>query len=183
LARSDPVGSCDIYDLTPDERLNDLAGRLVVDWAERAWIQRADNQNKAVREIRPAFQEPAFPGFVNFIEPLSRIEALPATWVAALTASRGVYLLTCPKTREQYVGSASGAEGLYGRWLAYARDGHGGNVALKSREPSDYQVSILEVVGSSATADEIVHMETLWKRKLKSREMGLNSPESEGRSP
>ena len=175
-AGSDPVGSCDVYELTPDERLSDLAGRLVVDWgaSERAWVQRADNQDKVVLEIRDAFREPAFPGFGRFIAPLSTVEALPATWVAALSASRGVYLLTCPRTREQYVGSASGSEGLYGRWLTYARDGHGGNVGLKSRDPSDYQVSILEVAGSSATSDEIVAMESLWKQKLQSREMGLN---------
>jgi len=32
--------------------------------------------------------------------------------------------------------------------LSYVRDGHGGNVGLKGRDPSDYRVSILEVVGS-----------------------------------
>ena len=102
------------------------------------------------------------------------MRVLPATWIAVLSSSRGVYLLTCPKTREQYVGSASGAGGFHGRWLLYARDGHGGNVALKSRDPSDYQVSILEVAGSTATPEEIIAMEDLWKRKLQSREMGLN---------
>ena len=52
--------------------------------------------------------------------------------------------------------------------------GHGGNVALKSREPSDYQVSILEVAGSNLRIEDIVAMETRWKRKLQSGEMGLN---------
>lgn len=173
---SDPVGSCDVYDLGPDERLNDLAGRLVVNWgaSERAWVQRADNQDKEIVEIRRAFQEPAFPGFAQFREPLSKIEGLPKGWVGALAASRGVYLLTCPRTREQYVGSASGSDGFYGRLLTYVRDGHGGNVALKSRDPSDYQVSVLEVAGSNASLKEIGDMESVWKEKLQSREMGLN---------
>jgi hypothetical protein len=39
-------------------------------------------------------------------------------WVAALSASRGVNLLTFPKAREQYVGSAAGADGFDGRWLS-----------------------------------------------------------------
>jgi hypothetical protein len=175
-AGSNPVGTCDVYGLAPDDRLNDLAGRLVVDWgnAERAWIQRADNQDKIVRLIRETFREPDFPTFARFISSLSKVEGLPATWIAALSSSRGVYLLTCPKTHEQYVGSASGADGFYGRWLSYARDGHGGNEGLKSRDPSDYQVSILEVAGSAATVEEIIAMEGLWKRKLQSREMGLN---------
>jgi hypothetical protein len=171
-----PIGTCDVYGLTIDERLNDLAGRLVVAWgdAERAWIQRADNQDKTVLAIRETFREPDFPSFARFISPLSKIEGLPTAWITALSSSRGVYLLTCPRTREQYVGSASGAEGFYGRWLSYVRDGHGGNQGLKGRDPSDYQVSILEVAGSTITLEEIIAMEDLWKRKLQSREMGLN---------
>lgn len=172
----DPVGTCDLYDLVLDQRFDDLHGRLIIDWgsSERAWIQRADNQNKVVLQIREAFREPGFPGFVKFIEPLSKLERLPATWVVALKSSRGVYLLTCPRTKEQYVGSAVGTDGFYGRWLSYVKNSHGGNVMLKSREPADYQVSILEVAGSSATSDEILAMEALWKRKFQSREMGLN---------
>lgn len=171
-----PVGTCDVYGLTLDEHLHDLAGRLVIEWgdSERAWIQRADNQDKVVLELRRAFREPDFPGFSKFKEPLSKVEGLAAGWAAVLSASRGVYLLTCPKTREQYVGSATGADGFHGRWLSYARDGHGGNVGLKSRDPSDYQVSILEVAGSSSTKEEILAMEELWKGKLQSREMSLN---------
>lgn len=172
----DPVGTCDLYELNAEERLNDLAGRLVVDWGDglRKWIQRADNQNKLISEIWPAFKEPDFPGFARFISPLSKIEGLPTNWIAALGSSRGVYLLTCPKTKEQYVGSATGSDGFHGRWLAYTRDGHGGNVALKGREPSDYQVSVLQVAGSDDSAEDILAMEALWKQKLQSREMGLN---------
>jgi hypothetical protein len=165
----DPVGTCDVYTLISDERLADLTGKLVIEWGdgERSWIQRADNQNKVVSEIRRVFREPDFPGFGRFIAPLSKIAGLPAPWIAALSSSRGIYLLTCPKTREQYVGSATGTNGFYGRWINYVQ-------ALKSRDPSDYQVSILEVAGNMATPEEIVAIETLWKKKLQSREMGLN---------
>ena len=52
--------------------------------------------------------------------------------------------------------------------------GHGGNVGLKSRVPSDYQVAILEVAGSAATMGEILALEQRWMAKLQSREMGLN---------
>lgn len=57
--------------------------------------------------------------------------------------------------------------------MEYVRTGHGGNFALKSREYSDYQASILEVAGSSANLDDIRRMESVWKEKLQSREMGL----------
>lgn len=45
---------------------------------------------------------------------------------------------------------------------------------MRARDPSDYQISILEVVGSAAILEEIIAMEQLWKAKLQSREMGLN---------
>jgi hypothetical protein len=91
-----------------------------------------------------------------------------------LQASRGIYCLTCPRTGELYVGSATGEDGFWGRWLAYYETGHGGNVRLKSREPSDYQVSVLEVAGSEATTLDILQAEQRWMRKLRTAEMGLN---------
>ena len=154
-----------------------LEGRLYVDWgpATRAWVQRADRQDKEIVELASRFAEPPFPGFSAFVEPLSRIAGLPPTWNSALAASRGVYLLTCPRTKELYVGSATGGEGFLGRWRNYAQTGHGGNVRLMSREPSDYQVSILEVSSSLASEQEILTLEALWKAKLQSRAMGLNA--------
>jgi hypothetical protein len=174
--RMNPIGTCDIYELTLDGELNDFVGRLIVEWGagKRTWIQRADNQNKTVLEIRRSFEEPDFPGFANFIVSLSKIEKLPTKWVEVLRSRCGIYLLTCPRTKEQYVGLASSdAGGFYGRWLNYARDGHGGNVELKSRDPSDYQVSILQVAGD-AEIPLLHEMESRWKQKLQSREMGLN---------
>jgi hypothetical protein len=47
-------------------------------------------------------------------------------------------------------------------------------VALKSRTPSDYRVSILQVAGTEATTAEIIAIEERWKKKLQSKEMGLN---------
>jgi hypothetical protein len=172
----DKAGTCDVYDLSLHDRLNDLIGKLYIDWGQgtRAWVQRADRQNKPITELRTAFKEPEFPGFLNFVEQLSTLDRLPASWVETLRSSGGVYLLTCPSTGEQYVGSATGGCGFWQRWQEYARTGHGGNVALKSRTPSDYRVSILQVVGTDATAADVIAIEERWKKKLQSKEMGLN---------
>src|SRR5262249_38968930 len=93
-----------------------------------------------------------------------RIEVLPKTWIEILRNSRGVYLLTCPRTKEQYVGSADSDGGFFQRWCEYVQSGHGGNIALKSREASDYQVSILEGAGSAASREDILTIEafTVW---------------------
>jgi hypothetical protein len=172
----DNVGGLDHYDQTLVEASTGYIGRVFIDWGGSAitWVQRAHSQPKPIVEITRVFQEEAFPGYTSFIANLSSVETLPSGWRSALRAARGIYLLTCPRTKEQYVGAAYGEDGFLGRWLSYARDGHGGNVGLKSRDPSDYQVSILEVCGSGLSTDEIIQTEALWKAKLQSREMGLN---------
>lgn len=172
----EPAGSCNLYRLIPKAELAEYAGRLWIEWGKgyRAWIQRGDRVPKPVVELRRTFGEDPFPGFSALILNLSDIDTVPASWLAALSSTRGVYLLSCPRTREQYVGIASGAEGFLGRWREYLATGHGGNVGLKSREPSDYQVSILETVGTGATVNDLLAAETRWKAKLLSREMGLN---------
>lgn len=168
----------DIYEFRRLPEFDHLIGCLKVDWGKgtRSWAQRADNKsgNKPIIELTQSFFEPDFPGFTRFIGNLGSLPSLPTSWIAVLKATKGIYLLTCPRTREQYVGSAYGADGFWGRWQAYVATGHGGNVGLKSRDPSDYQVSILEVMGSAVSVDEIIATEQLWKVKLQSRDMGLN---------
>jgi hypothetical protein len=172
----DKAGSADVYDLSLQSALSEFIGKLLIDWGPGAlaWVQYAEKHDKPVTELRAEFKEAEFPGFFEFIEPLSKLDGLPRAWHEVLKNSKGIYLLTCPKTKEQYVGSATGQEGFWGRWQDYIRTGHGGNVVLKSRDPSDYQVSILEVAGSASTVEEIVKREWLWMSKLQSREMGLN---------
>jgi len=171
IGEIDRAGSCDIYNLKLDDRLQDLIGRVVIDWGsgERAWVQYADRRDKNVLELRARQSEPPFPGFINFIAPLSSLGKLPRTWIEILRSAHGVYILTCPRTKEHYVGSADGKDGFWGRWMEYYRTGHGGNVGLKSHEPSDYQVAILEVAGTAASHDDILEMEGRWQIKLQSR--------------
>jgi hypothetical protein len=174
-----PASKYDLYDCVKCAALSPYVGRLHIHWGDspsssRAWVQRADNQNKEIVELTPNFQEPDFPGFTLFSRALSEIDAMPPSWKAVLLANRGVYLLACPRTREHYVGSAYGADGFLSRWRSYASTGHGGNVGLQIRNPSDYVVSILEVAGSAATAEDVLRMESVWKQKLLSRYIGLN---------
>jgi GIY-YIG catalytic domain len=170
------AGSCNFYRLTPCPELSEYIGRLWIEWGPgyRSWIQRGDRVPKPIIELRRTFVEDPFPGFSALIINLSEIETIPTGWKEALRVTCGIYLLTCPRTREQYVGSASGTNGFIGRWREYFASGHGGNVGLKSRDPSDYRVSILETVGSSATPGELLALESRWKDKLQSRDMGLN---------
>lgn len=94
-----------------------------------------------------------------------------------LRSVKGVYLLVDVETGQQYVGSAKGADSLLGRWMDYATDGHGGNLALKEaskRGRRTYQLSVLEVVDENTPDETIEQIESYRKSKLLSREFGLN---------
>jgi len=159
------------------ERFDEYCGRLVIDWGDgtRAWVQRADNQDKRIVEIRKTKRDPDFPGFLKFQISLDQVEALSASWIQVLRNARGVYLLVRRKTGEQYVGSATGSDGFFGRWIGY-QDGHGGNIGMRelAADAAEYDVAILEVAASNAATDEIYGRESLWKTKLGTRVVGLN---------
>jgi len=159
------------------DALSEYRGRLVIDWGDgtRAWVQRADRQDKPIVEIRREPKEPAFPGFLHLRLPLDAAADVPPAWAVALRSVRGVYLLVHRESGDQYVGAAYGADGILGRWLCYA-DGHAGNVGMRelAASASAYDATILEIVGSDATIDDVCQRESLWKTKLGSRAKGLN---------
>jgi hypothetical protein len=134
-------------------------------------VQRADRQDKTVLEIRREIIEPPFPGFTRFCSDIDQITSIPLAWQAVLRSMRGIYLLVCKETGRQYVGSAKGEECLWGRFLDYAKTGHGGNIELQRRGMKAYQVAVLEVVNSDVGIEAV---EEAWKKKLMSREFGLN---------
>lgn len=137
-------------------------------------MQKAESQDKRITELYLDNVERPFPGLMELVAPLSELADAPPGWITRLPAVKGVYLLTCPRDGKIYIGSATGEGGFWERWEDYRLTGHGGNVALRERQPSDWQVSILEVAGSGDNSDDIHAMEQRWKRKLLSREFGLN---------
>ena len=172
-------GTYDRYVTEAVEALAGYHGRLFVDWGggasgKRAWNQRADAQNKAVTELHLRMREEPFPGVMKINAPLSELAAVPAGWAERLREARGVYLLACPRDGTMYVGSASAVGGFWARWSEYLANGHGGNVGLVGREPSDFHVTVLQVAGSADTADDILAAEAGWKDKLRTRVWGLN---------
>jgi len=171
------VGGLNLYDLQLAPQLSDYRGRLIINWGDgyRAWVQRAEKQDKPIIEIRRTIGDPPFPGFLDFCEQLSRLAAVPAAWREVLSSVGGIYLLTCPTSGKQYVGSANGSTGFWGRWEDYVASGHGGNRRMEGLPASDYQVTVLEVAASSTGIDDLLQMESRWKRKLLSRKFGLNA--------
>lgn len=82
----------ELYSLDRVEIFKEFEGRLYIEWGTgtRTWVHRPEQQDKPIVELSSTFEEPTFPGFSAFCEPLSRIASLPSTWTAALTAARGI---------------------------------------------------------------------------------------------
>ncbi|MGR3467345.1 MAG: hypothetical protein ACU0CI_05650, partial [Shimia sp.] len=131
--REEPNPLVEAYDLEWVPALQEHENTILIDWGlgARSWSQWVHSQNKRILEWRRTSLEPPFPGFAAFSARIGELATLPRTWRAALGASGGVYLLVTD-TGAQYVGSASGEDGFWGRWQAYAANGHGGNVLLQA---------------------------------------------------
>ncbi|MBA3850585.1 MAG: excinuclease ABC subunit C, partial [Opitutus sp.] len=164
-----------------------LENRVVIDWgaSPRMWHQWL--KEREVIEVLPDGYVRDFPGYdevvLNYAE-LQHIVAKPAAhreWHRALSSVAGVYLITDTRDGLQYVGSASGASGLLGRWSDYARTGHGGNKLLRQLIARDadaalhFQFSILRIMVPTTPRDDILKAESSMKRKLGSRAHGLNT--------
>jgi hypothetical protein len=103
------------------------------------------------------------------------------SWLTALGAVAGVYVITDEQAGQHYVGSASGQLGILGRWRHYASTGHGDNdqlVSLVEKRPgreNDFRFTLLETFPLATPVETAVARENYWKLALGSRKHGLNS--------
>ena len=168
----------------------DLIGRIVIhhkrNGVRASYIWHKPDIALTVSEIRSkplTIQE--FPGYNAVVISHSNLKIITdqkiATWHGALANVNGIYLITDKTTGKHYVGKASGNEGIWQRWCAYAKDGHGGNVQLKrllaqegAQHMNHFQYSILEIADSHASDKDILNRESYWMEALKTRDFGMN---------
>jgi hypothetical protein len=177
------------YDLLEVSELAYLNNRLVIDWGNNAisWHQWYKTNIKEVIELLPRGYLGTFPGLHNFtldfaeLQKLIRNPEANADWKNHLSSVNGIYLILDSSTGRQYVGSAYGQHGIWQRWASYAESIHGGNkelIALCEADPECYRnfvFSVLQPLPSNITQQEIVQLESLYKKKLGTRAHGLNS--------
>ena len=167
--------------------LEEIEGRIVVAWGlgGRAWHQKV--RNKEVVEVRRKGEVlPTFADYLEFTitheELVSLVQHQEANrgWRAQLAAVAGVYLILAADSGDQYVGSAYGDLGIWGRWESYAKTGHGGNALLKAllqddaAYPGAFRYSVLQVLPKTTTRTEVLGWEKRYKEKLGTRARGLN---------
>lgn len=180
-----------LYDLEKLHVFDELHERLVIEWKntnQSGWRHLADETPDKVgyiRSIDDSAPDP-FPGFDNLVLSYDRLEEVITTperypaWREAMSSINAIYLILDTKSGQQYIGSASGTEGLWGRWQDYVdTKGTGNNDLLKdlmrkNPERRDaLQFSVLRVV--DRTLPDIENLESKFKEKLGSRVFGLNA--------
>ncbi|MDE5801850.1 MAG: GIY-YIG nuclease family protein [Lachnospiraceae bacterium] len=174
------------FDLQHVNTLQEYEGRLIIDWGKsaRMWHQKGTTE-KPIVAIRTDNKK-VFSGFENLIlkyDELKEIVENPTiydSWHTALSSVNAIYLIVDTETGKQYVGSAYGKDGLFGRWACYVNTLHGNNKEMQElicNYPDRYhyfQFSILQILPKTVTADDIIRMETLYKKKLMSISFGMN---------
>lgn len=162
----------------------ELKSRIIIEWglSTRNWCQKKD---KEIFEILPKGYVKQFPGYLNFILDFYELEEIITNsesnreWKILLSSVAGVYLIS-DKKGNQYVGSAYGKNGIWGRWEQYVETKDGGNKKLKELLQKDkeyyknFKFTILQTLSSALTKNEVIKYEELFKNKLGSKVFGLN---------
>ena len=175
------------FDLTPIDLLNEYEHRLVIDWGKstRMWHQKGSTE-KPVVAIQ-ADPKMGFSGYENLLLTYSELkeivenEAIYEAWHTALNSISAIYLIVDRLTGKQYVGSAYGKGGLFSRWLCYVQTYHGNNREIKElicgypERYEHFQFSILQILPKTVTDEEVIQVESLFKKKLMTLEFGMNA--------
>lgn len=166
------------FDLTLEDFYADWKGKLVVGWPppERSWYRRAHtNVFPVISILEDSALDPEPPEWDQMEFTWDDLQILPTRMKHKLSEWRGIYYIFDSFDQKGYVGSAYGVKNLLGRWLNYAKRGDGGNKFLRQREPRNFRFTILQLVAPTTTTNEVIQLESSWKRRLHTRHPnGLN---------
>jgi len=169
---------CLWFDLQLQDFYKHWKGKLVIGWPppELSWWRRAErNQFPVIAVTEDSSLDAAMPDWNDLVLRWDELSVLPVRWRLVLSQWRGIYFIRDSSDGKAYVGSAYGADNLYGRWRNYGAVGHGGNVLLRQRDPHNFSFSILQRVSPDMDVEDIVQIESSWKDRLHTRApSGLN---------
>lgn len=166
-----------LFNLVCTDHLASWKGRLVVNWPppERSWWRWAGRNRILVDSIHEeSVLVRGMPHWTELVLNWTQLQALPRSWQARMSQWRGIYIIVDRASGKSYVGSAYGDENILARWRTYAKTGHGGNVDLKGCDPTHFRFAVLERVSPDMPAADVIRLESTWKDRLATREVGLN---------
>lgn len=171
------------HELEELETLADLRMKLEIRWSEPAVSWRRillKGQDYPVSLSQQAPVPFSSLAHTSLVMAELRLALQDPNWRQALNSVCGIYLITDERDGLQYVGSASGADGVWQRWSDYAQTGHGGNEELMRRladEPgreNEFRFTLLESLPLGIGRRDAEARENYWKLALGSRRFGMN---------
>lgn len=178
-------------------------GRLVVEYQHKSRnVGLKDlniiSENVIVKEIlpRPVYEmDQEFPGYDNVKIGFTELEyklKKSVRWQERLKAVKGVYAITDKSNGKLYIGSASGEDGIFGRWQTYIENGYDRNETEAGEYPNkkfqelvktqgkayireNFQYSILETFTLDTDRDYIIAREQYFKQVFDTKKHGYNS--------
>lgn len=165
------------FDLQRTNFMEELSGRLLVRWSGgRNYARLAENNEfPIVAILEDSALAEDMPEWRDLILTWNELQSLPSSWADVLRQWRGIYFIWDERDGLGYVGAAYGHDNLLGRWLNYAKTGHGQNRDLLHRDPAYFRFAILERLSPDMDADDVVRRENSWKLRLHTRTHGLNA--------
>lgn len=169
---------CLWFDLRLTRVLHQWHGKLVIKWPGKEvsysrWAHK-DSRFEVTVIHDESILTPSIPDWRSLVFRWDELERIPKSWKAALREWCGIYYIFDTRSKKGYVGSAYGKENLLGRWIGYAKTGHGGNRQLRVLKPNGFVFSILERMSQDTPMEDIIARENAWKARLHTREYGLN---------
>lgn len=192
------------HELEPMPIFDPFVDRLIINWPQQGrhhqWLKRSSEKQGLsipIHSIRPVGFEGQFPGFDELRLGGAQLFRIATEgdggsgMIAALESVRGVYLISDTETGDLYVGSATGKDGFWGRWLSYAKSAHGGNklmievmknaddvnigqIEKIEKRLGSLQFSILETLSNLSLEKDGLLAEKRWKNKLGKKAVILN---------
>ncbi len=166
------------FDLVPTDFYAQWKGKMVVAWSppERSWWRRAHRNDFPVLSVsEDSMLDAVMPEWNAIDLTWEELSVLPTRWKSALSQWRGIYYIFDGSDCKGYVGAAYGHDNILGRWLGYAKRGHGGNRLLRQRDPHSFRFTILQRVSPDMETGDVIRLETSWKVRLHTRDpLGLN---------
>ncbi len=175
------------YDIEELNVMQDMKDRLLIDWGKsaRMWHQQAANDKEVIAIQR--YPKEVFPGYENIVVSFFDLKEIVedritySDWYTALSSIYAVYLITDVSNGKQYIGSAYGKDGLWGRWKTYVETGHGNTIEMMDimrcspMQYKNFQFSVLQILPKNLSNDEVISIESQYKDKLLTRQYGMNS--------
>jgi hypothetical protein len=152
-------------------------GKLIICWPgkELSWWRWADRNEFAIHAItEDSLLDRKMEKWDELVLSWNELEVIPKKWCEELSRWKGIYYILDTSDGKGYVGAAYGEDNIYGRWRDYGRTGHGGNKELRNRKPENFLFSILQIVAHDMESDNVQSLETKWKKRLHTRDFGLN---------